>query len=187
MSNYTYYVLSRTLWCGDTFSPIGGPFTDKKEAQAFADQHSCDGITNNGHDSTLVVETKVVSKTSMRKLYHWTEERAILEIDTLGDTDTWGYKEEESSDLFLIESDEIPGDSGPYEFNEIRDFVEDLYEMQGWEFKVETNLDQLRLYAYREDPDAEEFITSGAWVQVTKDRSYVVIGRKVTEEWLNLD
>lgn len=88
----TYYVLAKSLWQGDTFSPIAGGFSSKQEAQKVAEAEAHDGwsdpVWSEQHqaywsptqDLKRVVETIVVSKTAMKRDYGWSVESAEEEI-----------------------------------------------------------------------------------------------------------
>lgn len=87
-----YYVLAKSLWQGDNWSPIAGPFTNEVEAKKVADENAHDGWTkpvwSEQHqaywaptqDLKAVVNTRVVNTTKMRKVYGWTTAQALEQI-----------------------------------------------------------------------------------------------------------
>lgn len=87
MAQHQYYVLARSLWQGDSWSPIAGGMS-KKEAEQVAEEKSNDGWSEAQWDEQRqsywaptqdlknVVNTIVVSKTKMTRIYGWSEDRA---------------------------------------------------------------------------------------------------------------
>jgi len=83
-----YYVLSKTLWQGDKFTPIAGAFTSKEEAQKVADEKAHDGwnepVWSEQHqayfaarqDLKAVRNTIVVTQTAMKRDYGFDVYRA---------------------------------------------------------------------------------------------------------------
>lgn len=66
--NAKYYVLSKTLWQGDTWSAIAGPISDVNEATKIADEFADNGTNEYGQNLKQVVLTRVVNTTEMRKM-----------------------------------------------------------------------------------------------------------------------
>ena len=88
-----YFVLAISLWQGNTWKPIAGPFNTRAEAEAAAEKHSHNGWSepqwseahqaywaptqNLGH----VVRTLVASKTEMKREFGWSYDDAIERIE----------------------------------------------------------------------------------------------------------
>lgn len=65
-----YFVIAKSLWQGDSWSAVAGAFTDKAEAEKIADELSSDGVNSYGYqDLKAVVNTRVVSKSKMQRVY----------------------------------------------------------------------------------------------------------------------
>lgn len=78
---------------------------------------------------------------------------------------------------YIVES-ELFGDSAPLSISEAEEIIEDWEPPEGWEYSIDENFGQLRLYADMYEEDAEPFYSSVDWVKVTPDTYYHVIGRE---------
>lgn len=80
-----YYVLGKTLFQGDKFTPIAGPFTNKAEADKVASAKSRNGFNEHGLQNLKdVYNTIVATQTSMKRNYGFDVYRAseiIWEIE----------------------------------------------------------------------------------------------------------
>lgn len=79
--NAKYYVLAKTLWAGDDWSVIAGPFTNKDEVNQVAENNRNNGINSYGQQNLKsVVNTLVCNTTQMKKWYGITKEQALEQL-----------------------------------------------------------------------------------------------------------
>ena len=86
--NAKYYVLAKSLWQGDKWSAIAGPFTNKKEADVIASEKASNGFNEYGQQNlSHVLDTVVVNTTAMRTQYKINKYQALENIAYVQETE----------------------------------------------------------------------------------------------------
>ena len=89
MSKHQYFVISKSLWQGDRWGAIAGPMS-KAEAQQVAEEKADNGFNEYGlQNLKYVVETRVVSKSRMQRIYKIKLLDACEQIAYVEDSETY--------------------------------------------------------------------------------------------------
>jgi len=85
-----YYVLTKSLWQGDRYSPVAGPFGDYDEAQKVAEEKADNGFKGGQQNLKQVRNAVICNTTQMRQRYGITRDQALESIARVMDNQSFG-------------------------------------------------------------------------------------------------